>query len=261
MNDEERVLWGFRPWAANGMTIRQAQKALEAMPGGGLDPVDKMGRPIPNSTAPAPNVTTNSKMRMPIETVTVRARPWPTTGDSTDTIHAYPEESRGSRAAPSKPGLNRFGYQPQQGDVDLLARIIYAEGGLEDEAYPALGWSIVNRIGSSGRPKTLAGVVYEPNQFYAASKDNERWMETQDPSKIARYNRRLWGQARLTAEGILSGQIPDPVRGGTYFYTSDVAEPPRTKNEKDDFFGPAIQGRRIDPTLTIGRHAFLRDAE
>lgn len=54
MNDDERRFWGFRPWTAGGMTIAEAQKAIENLPGNPLGPVDKQGRPLSNATDQAP---------------------------------------------------------------------------------------------------------------------------------------------------------------------------------------------------------------
>lgn len=52
MNNDERNLWGFNPWAANGMTVKQAQELLLNSMDPALNPIDKDGRPISNRPGP-----------------------------------------------------------------------------------------------------------------------------------------------------------------------------------------------------------------
>ena len=55
-----------------------------------------------------------------------------------------------------------------QSDLDLLARVIYAEAGsdwLTDEHQRAVGSVVLNRVADSRFPNTIYGVVYQKGQY------------------------------------------------------------------------------------------------
>ena len=64
------------------------------------------------------------------------------------------------------PTASSSGAQRQDGEVDLLARVISAEArGEPYSGQVAVGAVILNRISHPSFPNTLAGVVYQPGAF------------------------------------------------------------------------------------------------
>jgi len=114
--------------------------------------------------------------------------------------------------------LNRHGYVPQAGDQNTLARIIYAEASNTPSDMPAIGWSVVNRVGDPEFGKTLDAVINQKNQFASVQGNSKQWQGSADPDGLTGPNAKAWQQAEDTAEGIMGGAIPDPVDGGTYFF-------------------------------------------
>ena len=100
---------------------------------------------------------------------------------------------------------------------DLLAHLMFAESAGVPAAYPAIGYSIVNRVGAPGFPSSLTAVIFEPNQY--ASVGGKLWNAAANPSQLTGANAASYAQARRIATGILNGTIPDPVPGATYFYS------------------------------------------
>lgn len=166
------------------------------------------------------------------------------------------------RAAGARPGggLNGNGYRPQSDDPYLLARAIYAESGVTPGDMPAIGWSIINRIGfTHGRSRrpvfgaTLAEVLDQRagNGLYQYSIRNDggspAWRESASPSTIPATGRRTWAQAMAVANGILSGRVPDPSGGAQYFFASSTYDPRRIKTAPSDFQQHIAQ-RQYEPT-------------
>ena len=121
---------------------------------------------------------------------------------------------------------------PDPDDVDLLARMIFAEG---DSLYrvpgamEGIGWVARNRVGTRGQPDTLRGVIYNTGkygipQFQATGNEmwpgNTPWVRAADPSTLTGPDVQAFQRAHDVAQGILSGQIPDPTGGAVRFHTS-----------------------------------------
>lgn len=117
-------------------------------------------------------------------------------------------------------GLNEHGYVPQDGDENSLARIIYAESSNTPSDMPAIGWSVVNRVGDPEFGKTLDDVINQKNAFSSVQNNDRQWRGSADPGRLTGPNAKAWQQAQDTAQGIIGGAIPDPVDGGTYFFSS-----------------------------------------
>ncbi|MEN3953586.1 hypothetical protein [Iodidimonas sp. SYSU 1G8] len=247
---------GLKPIDLNSMTPAEAGPVIEALMGAALNPLDKDGRPLPDLE----ELVADPGARLPYRQTTpmlpdgsVMWEHWPRTGDPVETIYAYDEEPGGSTAVPGRPGLNKFGYQPAPGDVEGVARALYAEAGGQQRAWPALGWSIINRVNPGAKQRsTLQAVLKEPRQFDRHG--TGRWLH--NPATMAPADLAAWKAAQEMARGVLSGDVPDPTRGGTYFYSGDPGAPP---HGAEGFFGRSVQSGRLAPVLSVDGFTFLKD--
>jgi len=131
--------------------------------------------------------------------------------------------------------LGAGGQQPQfaEEDVDWLAKTIASEAGsvydkdnwvrCSDEERSAVGWTVLNRLEAGTFGATIEEVVTARGQY----------AHNQEPTS----------GIRELAEKLLSGKIPDPTGGATYFF-SPISMPwegdegkhiPRLKKHFDDF--------------------------
>ncbi len=101
-----------------------------------------------------------------------------------------------------------------------MARIIYAESSNTPSDMPAIGWSVVNRVGDREFGKTMDDVINQKNAFLSVQNNDRQWQGSADPDSLTGPNAKAWQQAQDTAQGIMGGAIPDPVGGGTYFFSS-----------------------------------------
>jgi hypothetical protein len=153
----------------------------------------------------------------------------PSDGDTTDGGQPHQPDDGGfyTGLTPYQPGadagssvLNSHGYIPQSGDGNQLGRIIYAEASNTPSDMPAIGWSVVNRVGDPEFGKTMDDVINQKNQFSSVQGNSKQWQGSADPDSLTGPNAAAWQKAQNTAQGILGGAIPDPVDGGTYFFSS-----------------------------------------
>lgn len=134
---------------------------------------------------------------------------------------------------------------PDPDDVNALARMIFAEGGSlyrVPGAMEGIGWVARNRMDAPGFPDTLQGVLTQPGrnnqpQFQAIGnavwRGSKQWQMAKDPSQLHGPDVAAYQRARDVAQGILSGQIPDPTGGATFYLTSPWAA-------KGPFTEPAV---------------------
>ncbi|MDI6710134.1 MAG: cell wall hydrolase [Bacillota bacterium] len=121
------------------------------------------------------------------------------------------------------------GYKASRGDVILMARVI--EGEAADEPYRgkvAVGAVIVNRTEDPRFPRTIRGVVYQPNAFEAVD-NGQIW-------------RPLSTESVRAAEDALAGR--DPTKGAVYYWN-----PYKRVN-------PWVWSRPVH--MQIGNHVFAR---
>lgn len=95
-------------------------------------------------------------------------------------------------------------------DVDALTRMIAGEAGGEGaEGQAAAAHVAMNRLGKGyGGAKSLQDVIFQPHQFEAMGRPDVMAMSPQDPA---------YQKASQVAQGVLSGQIPDPTGGAINF--------------------------------------------
>ena len=125
--------------------------------------------------------------------------------------------------------------KPNEGNdmVSLLARLINGEArGEPYEGQVAVGAVILNRVKSPNFPNTIAGVIYQNNQF-SCVKDGQFDVPIDENSTVYK-----------AAEEAMNGS--DPTNGALYFYN-----PSKTKN-KWLFSLPTVK--------TIGKHVFAKGA-
>ncbi|MGE5581175.1 MAG: cell wall hydrolase [Bacillota bacterium] len=108
-----------------------------------------------------------------------------------------------------------------QGDSDLLARVIRAEA--EAEPYTgqvAVGAVILNRIQNSRFPKTIAGVIYQPQAFESVSNGQINQPATESARKAARDAMSGWDPSG----GALFFFNPAKVGAHSYVWTRQIVQ-------------------------------------
>jgi len=112
-------------------------------------------------------------------------------------------------------------------DIELLARVIYAEARGEDfEGQVAVGAVVLNRLADPHFPKTVRAVIYQQGAFTAVS-DKQINLKPDD-------------EAYRAAEAAIAGE--DPTDGAIYYYN------PKTATDR------WIKSRKV--IKTIGNHTF-----
>jgi hypothetical protein len=199
------------------------------------DRARELGRGIPPLVAGTPGIAAGGEPKLPRprglpNNVIVSS---PRTGGPRDRVP--PRRSYSVTTHDLAGGLNDYGYIPQNGDAQLLARAIYSESGVTPEDMLAIGWSIVNRVGfrnGSRRPSfgaTLTDVVHQrlANGLHAYSFLNDggssAWHRSANPSSIP--DPAVWARAFATANAILSRRVSDPSGGAQYFFASSTYDP------------------------------------
>lgn len=114
-----------------------------------------------------------------------------------------------------------------QKELDLLARIIYAEArGESYKGQVAVGAVVMNRMSASGFPDSIRGVIEQPRAFTAV--DDGQYQLTPDQT------------AYQAAQDAVRGY--DPTNGALYYFNPDTAT--------SDWIWTRKQ------TVKIGRHIF-----
>lgn len=111
-------------------------------------------------------------------------------------------EPKAAVAPANREKLSR-GVTVSRQDLILMARVI--EGEAADEPYQgkvAVGAVIVNRLENPAFPKSVPGVVFEPDAFEAVTN--------------GQYTRPLTKESLAAAEDALNGQ--DPTSGALYYW-------------------------------------------
>lgn len=137
------------------------------------------------------------------------------------------EQSKKIIETAQAPKKETFIVEVAQSEIDLLARVIYAEARGEDfEGQVAVGAVVLNRLKSSGFPDTIHDVVYQRGAFTAVV-DKQIHLTPNE-------------EAYKAAEAALRGEDPT---GGALFYFN-----PKTATDQ------WIKSRAV--IKTIGNHTF-----
>jgi spore germination cell wall hydrolase CwlJ-like protein len=118
-------------------------------------------------------------------------------------------------------------YDPDEKEMELLARAVYSEARGEPEAgQVAVAAVILNRLEDEKFPNTISGVIFQPRAFTAVA-DGQFWYTPN-------------GKAYEAVEKALVGE--DPSDGAIFYYN------PATATSRWIFSRPVIK--------RIGRHLF-----
>ena len=137
-------------------------------------------------------------------------------------------------------------------DRDVLARTLYGEARGEGYAgMIAVAWSIRNRVDvdlhSDGKPdwwgEGYAGVCQAPWQFSCWNKNDPNFAYLSGAKQIPF---REFAQAKIAAERVMAGKVPDPTGGATHYYATTMPKPP-------------VWVKGAKQTLELGRHVFFKD--
>ncbi|MFS0553246.1 cell wall hydrolase [Brevibacillus sp. 179-C9.3 HS] len=114
-------------------------------------------------------------------------------------------------------------------DMELLARLVYAEGrGEPYEGQVAIAAVVLNRVASDEFPNTVREVIYAPNAF--------------SPVHDGNLTHKSNASTRKAVKDAVNGK--DPTNGSLYFFNPDTAT------------SKWIYSRPV--TLEIGNHRFAR---
>jgi hypothetical protein len=135
-------------------------------------------------------------------------------------------------------------YDPKDRDY-LIRTLAFEASGEPEKGKAAVAFVVLNRERSNRWGDKIKELVTEPGQF-------EPWMtRRREIEKLSRDDPRYQSAARI-ADIVLSGQMPDPTAGATYFLNPVIVRqrrggslPPWTRGE----------GR------PIGRHVFYSPSE
>jgi spore germination cell wall hydrolase CwlJ-like protein len=131
---------------------------------------------------------------------------------------------------------------------DILARTLWGEARGESlVGQIAVAWTIRNRV-NDGKAKSwwgegYAGVCQKPYQFSCWNKTDPNY---QFLIGVKQIPFRELAQARIAADQVIDGKVPDCTGGATHYYATTMPKAP-------DWAAKAKQ------TLKLGRHVFFKD--
>lgn len=137
-------------------------------------------------------------------------------------------------------------------DRDILARTLWGEARGEDLiGQIAVAWTIRNRVEMDlhydGKPdwwgEGYAGVCLKPWQFSCWNRNdpNYSYLSGAKPTPF-----REFAQARIAADQVIDGKVPDPTGGATHYYATTMPKPP-------------TWAKGAKQTLKLGHHVFFKD--
>ncbi|CAI8773758.1 N-acetylmuramoyl-L-alanine amidase [Pseudomonas jessenii] len=133
-------------------------------------------------------------------------------------------------------------------DRDILARTLWGEARGESLAGQiAVACTIRNRV-NDGKTRSwwgegYAGVCQKPYQFSCWNKSDPNFAYLSGAKPIPF---RELAQARIAADQVIDGNVPDPTGGATHYYASTMTKAPAW-----------VAGAK--QTLKLGRHLFFKD--
>ena len=148
--------------------------------------------------------------------------------DASDNAAPAPTKTPAPTQTPND-GSNSSGNELNQGDVKLLARLIYGEArGESYRGKVAVGAVALNRVKSASFPNSIAGVIYQPGAFSVVADGQINLTPDEECLRAAR--------------DAMNGS--DPSGGAIYYYN-----PKKTTNQW-------ILSRPV--VATIGNHVFAK---
>jgi spore germination cell wall hydrolase CwlJ-like protein len=135
-----------------------------------------------------------------------------------------------------------------ENDRDILARTLWGEARGESLAGQiAVAWTIRNRV-NDGKAKSwwgegYAGVCQKPYQFSCWNRNDPNYIYLSGAKPIPF---REFARARIAADQVIAGKVPDPTGGATHYYATTMTKPP-------------AWARGAKETLKLGHHVFFKD--
>jgi spore germination cell wall hydrolase CwlJ-like protein len=133
-------------------------------------------------------------------------------------------------------------------DRDILARTLWGEARGESlVGQIAVAWAIRNRV-DDGNARSWWGEGYarvcqKPYQFSCWNKNDPNFAYLSGAKPIPF---RELAQARIAADQVIDGKVPDPTGGATHYYATTMPKAPA-------WTAKATQ------TLKLGHHVFFKD--
>jgi N-acetylmuramoyl-L-alanine amidase len=133
-------------------------------------------------------------------------------------------------------------------DRDILARTLWGEARGESLAGQiAVAWTICNRV-NDGKAKSwwgegYVGVCQKPYQFSCWNSNDPNFAYLSGAKRIPF---RGLAQARIAADQVIDGKVPDPTGGATHYYAISMKTPP-------------AWAAKAKLTLQLGGHAFFKN--
>jgi N-acetylmuramoyl-L-alanine amidase len=133
----------------------------------------------------------------------------------------------------------------RRGDVDALARVVWAESRSEPwEGQCAVVWVVINRLHrEKGRfPSTVQGVVYQAKAFSCFNTDDPQCRAV----RVVNESDYDFVKALNAVTSVLTGKVPDVTNGSDHYYAQYMKHPPSWAAKM------TLQAR-------IGQHIFLSE--
>lgn len=132
-------------------------------------------------------------------------------------------------------------------DRDVLARTLWGEARGESLAGQiAVACTIRNRVNDdktkSWWGEGYAGVCQAPYQFSCWNKNDPNY---QFLINVKQIPLRELAQARIAADQVIDGKVPDPTGGATHYYATSIK--------------PTAWSAKAKLTLKLGGHMFFKD--
>ena len=133
-------------------------------------------------------------------------------------------------------------------DRDILARTLWGEARGESLAGQiAVAWTVRNRV-NDGKDRSwwgegYAGVCQKPYQFSCWNRTDPNFAYLSGAKPIPF---RELAQARIAADRVIDGKVPDPTGGATHYYAIAMKTPPAWT-------------AKAQQTLKLGGHVFFKD--
>jgi Cell Wall Hydrolase len=144
-------------------------------------------------------------------------------------------------AKPDLMAMSRYPVAQAVDDRDYLIRTIAFEASGEPQmAQIAVAYVVLNRKKSGRWGDNIKAVVTHPGQF-------EPWTTRQREIEELSPDDPRYQSAAIIADGVLSGQTPDPTAGATHFLNPTIVRERR---------GGALPSWAAGEGLTIGSHTF-----
>ncbi|WP_416739102.1 cell wall hydrolase [Pseudomonas sp. NFX71] len=133
-------------------------------------------------------------------------------------------------------------------DRDIFARTLWGEARGESlTGQIAVAWIIRNRV-FDGKDKSwwgegYAGVCQKPYQFSCWNRSDPNFAYLSGAKAIPF---RELAQARIAADQVIDGKVPDPTGGATHYYATTMPKAP-------------VWAKGARQTLKLGHHVFFKD--